>query len=69
MIDKDSIDGRDSWDFEDAEITEIINNIKPTDSKPWLDYHNWLPKDYRCTCGSEKVYGKGATHSDWCDSL
>jgi len=23
--------------------------------------------EIKCTCGSEKTYGKGTTHSSWCD--
>lgn len=69
MNDKDSLDGRDPWD--DEEITEIINELNVKPSKPWFDLSSWYlpPKEYKCTCGSEKTYGKGAPHSQWCDSV
>ena len=57
--------------FSDDEITEILNSIdrerEPKTPYPWLDFKGWKPKEYRCTCGAEKTYGKDTSHSTWCD--
>jgi len=63
------LSGDDKIDlFSDEEITEILKDFKPQPKLPWLDYGIWKPKEYKCTCGSEKIYGKNAAHSSWCDS-
>lgn len=64
MNDKDPVD---LWD--DEEITQIVKELNVKPSKPWFDLSSWYPKEYKCTCGSEKTYGKGAPHSQWCDSV
>lgn len=65
-MDRDSIDG-----FDELDLEELNEQLKPRE--PWLDFSDlWKDfkiKEYKCTCGSEKTYGKGATHSEWCDSL
>lgn len=41
----------------------------PAYGAPLTPFKEWLTeelKDKKCECGSEKTYGKGATHSSWC---
>lgn len=56
---------KDLWT--DDEITEIIKKIHPLVKTPGLDFSSWQPKEYKCTCRSEKTYGINGLHSDWCD--
>lgn len=49
-----------SWRISDEEMLEMLDELDR------IEYNRGRRKNLKCECGSEKVYGEDATHSDWC---
>lgn len=53
------------WNNNDEEYVEWIwDELKQDFKKEKIKKDDWF--NPVCECGSEKTYGKDATHSEWC---